>query len=136
MRDGKREQILPEIEKVMRENGGIVKASQLYPLGLTYRSIQELVADGFLDHVKSGYYSMNYKEKSEESIICGLFQDARAYNGYGTLLLRLYQSASLYLEHCGQQEYLKVQIQNGLSCASSLLYGAGGIEAWRYQYSL
>lgn len=76
MRDGKREQILPEIERVMRENGGIVKASQLYPLGLTYRSIQGLVADGTLDHVKSGYYSMNYKEKSEESIIYGLFPDA------------------------------------------------------------
>lgn len=76
MRDGKKEQILPEIEKVMRENGGIVKASQLYPLGLTYRNLQGLVADGTLDHVKSGYYSMNYREKSEESIIYGLFPDA------------------------------------------------------------
>ena len=34
MREKKKEEILPEIEKVMRENGGIVKASQLYPLGL------------------------------------------------------------------------------------------------------
>lgn len=76
MREKKKEEILPEIEKAMKENGGIVKASQLYPLGLTYRSIQGLVADKILDHVKSGYYSMNYKEKSEESIIYGLFPDA------------------------------------------------------------
>ncbi len=76
MNSAKKEQILPGIERLMEENGGIVKASQLYPLGLSYRGIQELVADGTLDHVKSGYYSMNYKEKSEEEIIYGLFPDA------------------------------------------------------------
>lgn len=76
MHSSKKERLLPEIEKLMSENGGVVKASQLYPLGLTYRSIQGLVADGTLDHVKSGYYSMKYREKSEESIIYGLFPDA------------------------------------------------------------
>lgn len=75
MQKAKREQIIKEMGKLMEENGGIVKAAQLYPLGLTYRSIQGLVADGILDHVKSGYYSMNYKDKPEESIIYGLFPD-------------------------------------------------------------
>lgn len=76
MHSAKKERLLPEIEKLMSENGGIVKASQLYPLGLSYRSIQGLVADGTLDHVKSGYYAIKYREKSEESIMYGLFPDA------------------------------------------------------------
>lgn len=70
-----KERLLPEIEKLMKENGGIVKAAQLYPLGLTYRSVQGLVTDGVLDRVKSGYYAMNYREKQEDSIIYGMFPD-------------------------------------------------------------
>ncbi len=76
MQNDKREEQIKEIKQLMEANGGIVKAAQLYPLGLTYRSIQRLVADKTLDHVKSGYYSMNYKDKPEESIIYGLFPDA------------------------------------------------------------
>ncbi len=75
MNQKKRDEILPEIERLMKENGGIVKASQLYPLGLTFRMVQGLVQKGVLDHVKSGYYSMNYEQKSEEAIICGMFPD-------------------------------------------------------------
>lgn len=93
MQSAKRERLLPEIERVMQENGGIAKASQLYPIGLTYRSIQGLVADGVLDHVKNGYYAMNYKEKSEESILLGLFPDCvltmdTALYYYGYILQR------------------------------------------------
>jgi predicted transcriptional regulator of viral defense system len=75
MHNTKKERLLPEIEKLMKENGGIVKAAQLYPLGLTYRSVQGLVTDGVLDRVKSGYYAMNYREKQEDSIIYGMFPD-------------------------------------------------------------
>lgn len=75
MHNAKKERLLPEIEKLMKENGGIVKAAQLYPLGLTYRSVQGLVTDGVLDRVKSGYYAMNYREKQEDSIIYGMFPD-------------------------------------------------------------
>ncbi len=75
MHRAKKEKLLPEIQRLMEENGGIVKASQLYPLGLTYRSVQGLVADGVLDHVKSGYYAMDYREKSEEDMIYGMFPD-------------------------------------------------------------
>lgn len=75
MNQKKIDEILPEIECLMKENGGIVKASQLYPLGLTFRMVQGLVQKGVLDHVKSGYYSMNYEQKSEEAIICGMFPD-------------------------------------------------------------
>lgn len=75
MQADKREKIILEIEKLLEENNGVVKASQLYPLGLTYRNIQGLVKAGILDHVKSGYYSMHYKEKPQEDIILGLFPD-------------------------------------------------------------
>ena len=91
MHNAKKERLLPEIEKLMAENGGIVKAAQLYPLGLTYRSVQGLVTDGVLDRVKSGYYSMNYRDKQEDSIIYGMFPDgiltmdtALFYYGYIT----------------------------------------------------
>lgn len=75
MQADKREKITAEIEKLLEENNGVVKASQLYPLGLTYRNIQGLVKAGILDHVKSGYYSMHYQEKPQEDIILGLFPD-------------------------------------------------------------
>ena len=53
-----KEQTIEEIKKLLEENNGIVKAEKLYPLGLTYKSIQGLVKAGILDHVKSGYYSI------------------------------------------------------------------------------
>lgn len=75
MQAEKREKVILEIEKLLEENNGVVKAAQLYPLGLTYRNIQGLVKAGVLDHVKSGYYSMHYQEKPQEDIILGLFPD-------------------------------------------------------------
>lgn len=75
MQAKKREEIIKAMEQLLEENQGVVKAAQLYPLGLTYRNIQGLVKAGVLDHVKSGYYSMNYKEKPQEEIILGLFPD-------------------------------------------------------------
>ena len=70
-----KEQTIEEIKKLLEDNNGIVKAEKLYPLGLTYKSIQGLVKAGILDHVKSGYYSMGYEEKPQEEIILGLFPD-------------------------------------------------------------
>lgn len=85
----RREELIPQLEKLMEENQGVVRAAQLYPLGLTYRNIQGLVKAGVLDHVKSGYYSMGYQDKPQEDIIYGLFPDgvlcmdtALYYHGY------------------------------------------------------
>lgn len=75
MQGEKKEQLINAIKKQMEKNSGIMKTADLYPLGLSYRKIQELVAEGILDHVKSGYYAINYREKSEESMIIGLFPD-------------------------------------------------------------
>lgn len=89
MNAARREELIPQLEKLMEENQGVVRAAQLYLLGLTYRNIQGLVKAGVLDHVKSGYYSMGYQEKPQEDIIYGLFPDgvlcmdtALYYHGY------------------------------------------------------
>ena len=39
-----KEQTIEVIKKLLEENNGIVKAEKLYPLGLTYKSIQGLVS--------------------------------------------------------------------------------------------
>ena len=83
-----KEQTIEEIKKLLEENNGIVKAEKLYPLGLTYKSIQGLVKAGILDHVKSGYYSMGYEEKPQEEII--LVSGWNLMYGQRPLLLRLY----------------------------------------------
>lgn len=74
-REEKTEYLLSEIKKMMEENGGIAKTSQITALGVDYRRILSWVEDGTLERVKSGYYSIGYKERSEEELILGLFSD-------------------------------------------------------------
>lgn len=75
-REAKTEYLLSEIKKMMEENGGIVKTSQITSLGVDYRRILAWVEDGTLERVKNGYYSFGYKNRSEEELIMGLFPDA------------------------------------------------------------
>ncbi len=63
------------IQKLMEENGGIVKAAELHSLGMDYRRIQTFVQSGLLERVKSGYYAMNYQKKREEDLIAAMFSD-------------------------------------------------------------
>lgn len=74
-RKEKREQQILQIQKLMDENGGVVKTSQLYTLGMDYRRIQTFVELGVIERVKNGYYSMNFKKKNEEEIIVSLYPD-------------------------------------------------------------
>ncbi len=74
-RDEKRQLQIEKLQKLMDENGGIVKTSQIYTTGMDYRSIQSLVDYGIIERVKNGYYSMNYKGKNEEDIILAMFSD-------------------------------------------------------------
>lgn len=71
----KREKQMEEIYALMEKNGGVVKTSQLYTLGMDYRRIQTFVDDGVIERVKNGYYSMNYHKKREEDIIAAMFAD-------------------------------------------------------------
>lgn len=74
-RQEKREKQIDKIRVLIEQNGGIVKASQLYTLGLDYRRIQSFVEMGVIERVKNGYYSMDFRSKREEDIIITLFSD-------------------------------------------------------------
>lgn len=74
-RQEKRERQVMEIQRLMDENGGVVKTSQLYTLGMDYRRIQTFVDYGVIERVKNGYYSMNFHKKREEDIIATMFPD-------------------------------------------------------------
>lgn len=74
-RQEKRERQIAEIQELMERNGGIVKTSQLYTLGMDYRRIQTFVDDGVIERVKNGYYAMNYYKKREEDILAAMFPD-------------------------------------------------------------
>lgn len=74
-RQEKRDKQIEDMQKLMEENGGIVKTSQLYTLGMDYRRIQSFVDYGIIERVKNGYYSMNYRSKREEDIIATMFSD-------------------------------------------------------------
>lgn len=74
-RQEKKEQQLEAISKLIEEKGGVAKTSELYTLGLDYRVLQRFVEEGTLERIKSGYYSLGYRKKSEEEIIPVLFPD-------------------------------------------------------------
>jgi predicted transcriptional regulator of viral defense system len=74
-RQEKKEQQLEAIRKLIEEKGGVAKTSELYNLGLDYRVLQRFVEEGKLERIKSGYYSLGYRKKSEEEIIPVLFPD-------------------------------------------------------------
>lgn len=74
-RQEKRDKQIKQIEELMEQNGGIVRTSQLYTLGMDYRRIQSFVDYGIIERVKNGYYSMNFDKKREEDIIAVMFSD-------------------------------------------------------------
>ena len=74
-RKEKRRQQIEEMRALMEENGGVVKTSQLYTLGMDYRRIQSFVDSEVIERVKNGYYAMNYKKKNEQEIIATMFPD-------------------------------------------------------------
>lgn len=67
--------LLLEVRRLMDEHGGIVKTSQLYDLHMDYRKIQQFVKQGWIQRVKSGYYGVDFKNRSEENLITTLFPD-------------------------------------------------------------
>lgn len=74
-RQQKREKQAEQIQKLMEENGGIVKAAQLHSIGMDYRRIQTFVECGLIERVKSGYYTINFQKKKEEDLIAAMFSD-------------------------------------------------------------
>ena len=69
----KKEALIQKLSQEMKDNGGLMKTSQLYELPMDYRKIQQFVEEGILEKVKSGYYGMGFSAKSEEAMVSELF---------------------------------------------------------------
>ena len=67
---------LDAIKKVVKNNGGIVKTSQLNEIGIENYEIARLCDNGELERVKHGYYQLTSStELSEEIMIATFFTD-------------------------------------------------------------
>lgn len=71
----KKDALTEKLCKEMEAHGGLMKTSQLYELSMDYRKIQQFVQEGILERVRSGYYSMGFSGKSEETMVSELFPD-------------------------------------------------------------
>ena len=85
----KKNALIEKLHQEMELHGGIMKTSELYELPMDYRKIQQFVEKGVIERVKNGYYSIGFADKSEETMISGLFPDgvlcletALYYHGY------------------------------------------------------
>ena len=75
IRQERKELIMEAVDALVRQNQGIVKASQLQELGLDYRRTQALVKDGFLRKVRNGYYALYERKIDETEWIAAMFPD-------------------------------------------------------------
>lgn len=85
----KKEALIEKLRQEMELHGGVMRTSQLYELSMDYRKIHQFVEEGILERIKSGYYSIGFSDKSEESMVSRLFPDgvlcletALFYQGY------------------------------------------------------
>ena len=64
-----------EIVEKIQQIGKIVKTSELYSLGISYRMLEQLIKDGTIKRIKNGYYSLAQGEYSENEYMNLLFPD-------------------------------------------------------------
>lgn len=72
-RDEKKQYQLEQINDLVEQNNGLVRASDIEKLGVDYRRVLKFVEEGYLIRVKSGYYTTKYYECSEDQWILKLF---------------------------------------------------------------
>ncbi|SDB44490.1 Transcriptional regulator, AbiEi antitoxin, Type IV TA system [Pseudobutyrivibrio sp. YE44] len=72
-RDEKKQYQLEQINDLVENNEGLVKASDIDALGVDYRRVLKFVEEGYLIRVKSGYYTTKYYECDEDQWIRKLF---------------------------------------------------------------
>lgn len=72
-RDEKKQYQLEQINDLVENNGGLVRASDIDALGVDYRRVLKFVEEGYLIRVKSGYYTTKYYECDEDQWILKLF---------------------------------------------------------------
>ena len=64
-----------EIVDKIQQTGKILKTSELYALGISYRMLDQLIKDGTIKRIKNGYYSLAKEEYSETEYMSLLFPD-------------------------------------------------------------
>ena len=68
---------LDEIEMLFKQNGYVMRTSELRASRIYYEDIQKLLADGVIEKIKQGYYHLiDEHSASEVNIINHLFPDA------------------------------------------------------------
>lgn len=65
-----------DVVNKIQQYGAIVKTSQLYSWGVTYRMLDQWIKDGTLRRVKNGYYGLADADYSEIEWMSQLFSDA------------------------------------------------------------
>ena len=64
------------IQKAFRENGGILRTSELNNLGLSSRQINKLLESGEIIRIKRGFYELSDSIYPEEVVIARLFPNS------------------------------------------------------------
>ncbi len=74
-REEKKAYDLERIADLVQEGNGLVQTRQITDLGIDYRRVLQLMDEGYLRRVKSGYYTTKYYEGSEEDMVIRMFPD-------------------------------------------------------------
>lgn len=66
-----------EIQNIFAQYDGVMKTCQLEKYGITYRKLQKLIENGYVEKIRSGYYQwQDDKAFSDINAIISLFPDA------------------------------------------------------------
>ena len=66
----------PKLEKLAKENNGLIKTSDMLDLGMSTHEIRKFTMDGVIERVRQGYYQIGAdSDPSDEELIAKLFPD-------------------------------------------------------------
>jgi len=71
--------MIKRVEKIknkLKNNGGVIKSSELNDLGISSRQINKLMQEGIISRIKHGFYESTDYPPKEEVIIAKLFPQA------------------------------------------------------------
>lgn len=67
---------LEKIKEVFEQHEGVMKTSELYAAGMTYRILQKLIAEGYISKVRYGYYQWQDDQAlNEAAVVSVLYPD-------------------------------------------------------------
>ena len=123
IRQERKELIMEAVETMIRDRGGIAKASELQELGLDYRKVQALVRDQFLRKVRNGYFGNIVKA----TLKCKLLNtESLPRNGY----------YALYERKIDETEWIAAMFPDGVLTMETACYYYGYLDAKPFQWSI